>query len=79
MKPEYEINTMSEHKDDQRGNQRSTDLLACPKCEDDIDVGPSYDDGMIAYDCECGEGPETMCLTDEEARAEWNAYVRQAT
>lgn len=55
-----------------------SDLLPCPECRTSFDVGPTYEGGMISYDCECGEGPENMSVTDADAREEWNKYCKWA-
>ncbi len=60
-------------------NETLIELLNCPQCKDDFDVGPSYAGKLVCYDCECGAGPDEFKQSDNEARAAWNDYVKNNT
>ena len=50
--------------------------LPCPKCGNDFQTGPSWneDESLIWWDCECGlEGPEAQ--TQRDAIRLWNDMV----
>ena len=53
------------------------DLLPCPVCKTDIDIGPSWDEnGNVWYDCECGFEDNGYYSSLEEAEEGWNKYVQ---